>query len=74
VYLSKVLTLMKLHYSIMQVPLAREGNTSSGFKDFCRKNGSSKGQNLASTGLFVPNMLSSCHSVLRFGNGTCLAK
>ena len=32
----------------------RRGNNLKGFKDFCTGNGSSKGHNLALTGLLVP--------------------
>jgi len=37
----------------------RGGNNLNAFEDFCTENGSSQGQNLASTGLFVPSSLDS---------------
>jgi len=37
------------------LPAAQEGNTLRGFKDFCLNDGSSQGQNLAVTVLYVPN-------------------
>ena len=43
----------------MQTAAEREENNLKQFKDFCLKNGSSQGQNLTLTVLFIPNSLDS---------------
>jgi len=45
----------------------RGGNNLNGFEDFRTENGSSQGQNLALTGLFVPSSIDSGHTLLSYG-------
>jgi len=45
----------------------REGNNLKGFKNFCKKNDSSQGQNLVLSVLCVPNSLDSGFKVSSFG-------
>jgi len=50
----------QLYLTRRDLPAAeREGNILKYFKDVCLENGSSQGQNLAFTVLFVPNSLKS---------------
>jgi len=53
--------LTSVHRPLHVQPAAAErgGNTLKGFKGFRTENGSSRGQNLAMTGLFVPSSLDS---------------